>query len=101
MSFRSLLILGVVVGCASHDEDRSPERMHRQCVELTEHMIDLRLETLDAAKDVDAPAHRAALKQAIGTSLAKSCEQTLSPKQVKCVIAAKDLTAANECWPKS
>ena len=94
---RVSLLLGLVVGCTSHDE---VERT--KCERLRDHVVDLRLEQNAGAKDslgqpIDLAPHRAALKQALGGEFVASCEKTLTPKQLECALAAKDSAAASAC----
>jgi hypothetical protein len=88
-------ILGAALGCGATSGDPAIEA-HEHCVELRDHMVDLRLK--DAVDgDVDVAAHRAAMKQALGDHFVDSCLKSLSEKQLHCVMTATDSQSASDC----
>ena len=97
MGSRWLLLTALLVGCTSHAED-DRESLRQQCAQLSEHLIDLRLASVDGAAAVDVAQHRQALRAAVGDTFAASCEHAMNSQQIKCGLAAKDASAANACW---
>ena len=84
-----LWLLGLT-SCAD-PEDTSPSRA--TCVQLREHVVELRLAGLPAS---DAPLHRAALRDALGDRFVEQC-QLLSGAEATCGLAATDSTSLAAC----
>src|SRR5689334_3687666 len=89
----------LAIGCASHGSD-DDKPLHRQCEQLRDHVIDLRLASAGSDSGLNLEAHRTALRQAIGKEFTSSCETRMSREQIKCALAASDSAAANACSSK-
>ena len=74
------------MGCSAEDEQRP-------CDRLRQHIIDLRI---DSVPEADRAAHRAAMSQALGTTLDAECK-ALTAKQFDCALAAKETAAIASC----
>lgn len=80
----------VLAACASSEDPRDART--RQCAQVRDHLIDLRLAH---AHDVDA--HRAAMKQALGDRFVDECAASLTQTQITCALTASDAVAAIDC----
>jgi hypothetical protein len=83
-------VLALANGAASEDSDSAHER---RCERLRDHLVDLRL----VDTNIDAEAHRAAIKQALGDKFVATCATGLTASQVECALAASDSARALEC----
>lgn len=84
---RGSWLLVVVVGCGlGHRVDA------RRCGELRNHVIDVRLDGVP-----DAVAHRAAFAQAIGDDFVARCKDTITPRELDCMLAAHHADAIAAC----
>ena len=90
-----VLILTILVSCASSNSDESPEP--RQCEQLRDHLVDLQVGQIHIATGIDREAHRSALSKALGDDFIGSCTGKMSASQVECALAAGDPTAAAGC----
>lgn len=77
-------------GCASESSEQSRAR---QCQQLREHLVDLRL----AGARVDVAAHRATITRALGDRFLSRCATDLTDAQVQCALKASDPATAMEC----
>ena len=110
-----LLLVVACSGCTSHKEVTPDD-----CIELRDHIVDLRLATIatirtappvravgsdhlnpPALPPIDVAPHRAALNQALGERFASNCLETVTTDQLKCALAANSSDAVTECLKTS
>ncbi len=84
------VVLLLLASCASHEE-AGPSR--DRCVQLRDHVVELRLVGLPAS---DIAKHREAMRSSLGEDFVDHCVQ-LTASQVKCAFAAKDSTSVADC----
>lgn len=77
--------------CGSGDETEAATA--RQCEQLREHLVELRLQ----GANIDVAAHRAAIKQSLGENFVDTCTAQMTRDQVRCALAASDAPDALEC----
>ena len=82
-------LLFVFLGCADENEG-----VPKQCERVRDRLIDLQLAD---AMHVNRDAHRAVLRNALGPQFVSRCAESLTAKQRRCVIDARDLTSAQAC----
>ncbi len=93
--WKRVLLLFVVAACAGDVEDEETASLPTTpCERLRDHLVDLRLAD---AKGIDVEPHRAAMKQAMGSSFLAACAKDLTSSQRDCAIAAADSNAAAQC----
>jgi hypothetical protein len=88
----AIVIMAFVSACSNpglRDEDADATL----CTVLRNHLVELRL----ASMSVDTDAHRAALKQSLGDSFIRHCQEHLSAHDVECAVSATNLTDATGC----
>ena len=88
------IVLSVLAACSSSSEI---EVDHTHCLQLRDHLVDLRLAT---AKGVDVRAHKRAMTEALGERFVNGCQATLSSDQLECGLHARDLAHATACTAK-
>lgn len=97
--------------------------LHQRCEQVRDHLIDLRLRQVTASDTspasqlptivpgqadrpaevvpppapIDIEAHRAAMKQALGTRFVETCASTYQDSRVRCLLAADSSSAVNAC----
>jgi hypothetical protein len=94
------LTLGIVIAlglsaCTSSPEDEAADQLKR-CVELRDHMIDLRLASA-ASSHIDIEPHRKALQNAVGAKIVDNCRHAMTQEEVKCALAAGTSESALAC----
>lgn len=87
---RLALVVLLVSACSDSDEDSNAKR----CERVRDRIVDLRLEN---ATNVDRDAHRIAMRDALGADFVEGCQRTMTAAHQRCVLDAKDLTAASAC----
>lgn len=91
---RCVLLVGLAALFAcSHGETVDRQK----CLELRDHLIDVRLANAAGAEGVDLAQHRAAMKQALGEKFLSECEQHTTIAQLRCELKATDLDATRSC----
>lgn len=85
------VIPSLFVACTSAEPGEID--VHARCVALRDHEIDTRLAD---APDVDAVAHRQAMRQALGERFIDECN-ALTSKQVDCALVASTADAIAIC----
>lgn len=86
-----LLITLVVSSCAASGD--SGESRVAQCERLRDHLVDLRI----GNAKVDAEAHRAALRDALGDRFVDSCSSSVTAEQLQCALRADSAAKAVDC----
>ncbi len=90
MDLAVLVLLGI--GCSSSEDDGDASR--RKCVQLREHLVDVRLKDVT---NVDAAAYRAVMARSLGDRFVTECIRDLSELQIKCALAATDSASVTAC----
>jgi hypothetical protein len=90
------LVLCVLIGCGNGDDGglESADESPTACERMRDHVIDLRLA---GATGVDRAAHREALRSALGADFLDRCEQSMTSRQIDCVVFALDEETAAAC----
>lgn len=90
------LALLVLVGCGSGDDGglESADESLTACERMRDHLIDLRLV---GATGVDRTAHREAMRSALGPDFLDRCKQSMTSRQIDCVVFALDEETAAAC----
>lgn len=91
---RCCLLLGwLLIAACSHDEvvDKT------KCMQMRDHLVELRLASATGSDDMDLAQHRTAMKQALGNSFLSECEHTMTIEQLHCAMKATDLSASIDC----
>jgi hypothetical protein len=89
---RLLGLAGICLALISCSAD-PPERLsRRECEELRDHMVALRIGGESANRD----AHRAAIRSSL-EPFVETCVETITPEQQRCALAAADLDALAIC----
>jgi hypothetical protein len=88
------MMVAFCVSCSSSD-DQEVDRA--SCERVRDHLIDLRLITVQGSPKIDLAQHRAAFKQAMGESFLSGCQATMTASQVRCALDANDATTASAC----
>jgi hypothetical protein len=85
----------VALACASSSCGTGDETAatNRQCEQLRDHVVELRLDGVT----VDAEKHRATLRRAIGDDFIEKCTADLTRDQIRCGLGATDSKTALEC----
>ena len=83
---RSWLLVGVL-GCGLGCRPGA-----QRCGELRDHVIDVRLDGVP-----DPAAHRGAFAQAIGDDFVARCKDTITERELDCMLAAHDADAIAAC----
>jgi hypothetical protein len=86
---RLFLCISLVAACTA-DEPTPAQR----CERVRDRLIDLRLAN---ASGVDINAHRIAMKHALGRDFIESCTTRMTTAQQRCVLDARDASAAMAC----
>jgi hypothetical protein len=87
-----MLLMLTLAGCGSSDDF---EVNRESCERYRDHLVELRLRDTNPA--IDTRPHRAAMKQALGDQFVATCQQQLTPEQLKCTMHAGDLASATAC----
>jgi len=97
MAWTSLVIgiASVAAACGGDDEGTAIAR-RTPCIELRDHVVDLRMRTASGAPQELADL-RAAFGRALGPNFESSCEANLSSDQIECSLRADDLNAMSAC----
>jgi len=90
-----MIAIATTTSCASSEDPN--EARARQCAQLRDHLVDVRL----AGTQVDVEAHRAAIKGALGDGFVDRCTAQLTRTQIKCALAASDSAHALDCTRES
>jgi hypothetical protein len=101
VGFRGLVACLLALACALSacaDTPSPEESARKRCIALRDHLIDLRLATVN--QSVDAKAHRKAFQEALGERFLEDCTQ-LPQSQVECSLRAVDSETATECVSSS
>ena len=69
----------------------------RQCEQVREHLVDLRLETASGLTPQEVKQHRSALRASLDDGFLARCAETLTESQLSCIVDAKDAAAASAC----
>lgn len=86
----SLVSLGCGRGGAEAADVR---RSGRDCEQLRQHLVELRLQSVTLDRD----SHRAVIEASLGETFISTCVETMPRKQVRCGRAAKDAAALAAC----
>ena len=93
--WRSLIVC-FLSACAADESSSTLSR--RQCERYRDHVVNLRLnEVSPTIPTRDLESHRVAMKQGLGDNFVAECEQKLSSADVRCGLAASDLSTAASC----
>lgn len=105
-----------MTACGSSMTDQEAKR--QRCVELRDHLIELRLSDVGAqaivptietttspqghtakvvVPPIDMRAHRAAMRSALGDRFLGSCQTAMTDGQVQCALGATSSAAAAAC----
>lgn len=71
----------------------SPNPSQRECEQLRDHLIDLRMTDVT----VDQAQHRQALELAMGTTFVTQCAESMSGADVRCAMSARAATELAAC----
>lgn len=97
MAWTSLVVgIAAVAAACGGDDDEADVVRRTPCMELREHVVDLRMRTTSGTPQEMADL-RAAFSRALGPSFESSCEANLSSDQVECSLRADDLNAMSAC----
>jgi hypothetical protein len=88
----ALLSLTLAAACGSSSASSDDDR----CQRMVDHLIDLRVERLDAELGAQ---HRAILEDTVGPRVLESCASA-SPAYVDCVLGARDTSSIAACEGK-
>ena len=91
----ALFVISAVLGCGTSED--SDETQARQCKQLRDHLVELRV----PASHADATAHRAAMKTALGDNFVDDCAAKLTPSEVRCALEASDPARAVDCTQRT
>lgn len=94
---RTSLVLICAIGCNSGV--RSDKAEARQCEQLRDRIVDLRLATASGIDAKDLAAHREALRDAMGPRFIASCTESFTEDQVDCATKAPTLETLASCTP--
>ncbi len=91
LAFALLLASAGTAGCTGDkDDDAAPSRA--RCVQLRDHLVDLRIG--DVTVDVDA--HRDILRRSLGEEFLTTCAG-MPPAEVSCALAAQESADVMRC----
>jgi hypothetical protein len=85
-------LAGICLALNACSTDPPEQVSRRDCEELREHMVVLRVGDESANRD----AHRAAIRSSL-EPFVDICVQTTTPAQLRCALAAADLGALATC----
>jgi hypothetical protein len=86
-----------LTACGGGDDNDSSSH-ERRCEQLRDHLVDLRLGSIDKA---DLEKHRRVMRRALGESFVASCTSTITEDAITCALSATDVSAAAACTRQS
>ena len=90
---RSIMIVFALASASCGSGDETEAATARQCEQLRDHLVELRLQ--DAS--IDGAKHRAAIRQSLGDGFIDTCTAQVTRDQIRCALAASDAPDALEC----
>lgn len=90
---RSIMIVFALASASCGSGDETEAATARQCEQLRDHLVELRLQ----GTNLDVAAHRAAIRQSLGDDFVGTCTAQMTRDQIRCALAASDAPDALEC----